>query len=275
MGSSDQEPPAGSGDATVVRWRPDVRLAPFLSRAHVGARYEVDEPQGWSQPPLPVVSLIVTLDGSLHVDGQRVQQAWVGGLGGRCARVEAGPVHTSIDVKLTPLGYLALSGRSPRELTDACVDLGNVLGPGGRELEHRLLDACDWTARFAEVDRFLLLRAREPARPHPMALRAWSALRRAHGLIRIDALAAELGYSRRHFTAVFHDQVGLPPKAVARLLRFQRACALIRANPAQWADIAAETGYCDQAHLNRDFRDLAGTTPSRFVSDSTGWPAAP
>jgi AraC-like DNA-binding protein len=239
----------------------------------MGARYELDDRQAWWQPPLPVVSLIVTLNGSLHVDGQRVQQAWVGGLGGRCAHVEAGPVHTSIDVKLTPLGFFALSRRSPRELTNACVDLGDVFGPGGRELENRLLNTRDWTARFAEVDRFLLLRAREPALAHPMALQAWSALRRTHGSIRIDALAAELGYSRRHFTAVFHDQVGLPPKTVARLLRFQRACTLIRANPARWADIATETGYCDQAHLNRDFRELAGTTPSRFLSDSTGWPA--
>lgn len=103
-------------------------------------------------------------------------------------------------------------------------------------------------------------------RPHPLVVAAWARLRETAGGIRIGALAAELGASRRHLTTTFHQQVGLPPKTVARLLRFERVCRRVERNPARWADIAYDSGYCDQAHLNRDFRDLAGTTPTDFLA---------
>ncbi len=55
-------------------------------------------------------------------------------------------------------------------------------------------------------------------------------------------------------------------QAVARLLRFSRVRERLARAPGRWADIAYESGYCDQAHLNRDFRQLAGTTPTDFLA---------
>jgi AraC-like DNA-binding protein len=244
----------------------DPRLAPFLARDYVGAEYAMDGVSSWAQPPVALVSLIVTLDGSLQSGGHLLPAAWIGGLGGRCETVQAGPMHTSVDVKLTPLGFFALSGRSPRELAGAYLELAEPFGCAGRLLEARLRDASSWEQRFAELDHFLLRRARDPVTPHPMVAEAWSQLSWTSGTISINALAASLGYSRRHLTAVFREQTGLTPKAVARLLRFQRVCERLHADPARWADIAADGGYCDQAHLNRDFRELAGTSPSRYLS---------
>lgn len=91
-------------------------------------------------------------------------------------------------------------------------------------------------------------------------------LQETAGGVRIGKLAGELGCSRRHLAAVFHEQVGLPPKTVARQLRFQSVCRRLTRDPARWADIAYDAGYCDQAHLNREFRDLAGTTPTDFLA---------
>jgi methylphosphotriester-DNA--protein-cysteine methyltransferase len=61
-------------------------------------------------------------------------------------------------------------------------------------------------------------------------------------------------------------QVGLPPKTVARLIRFHAVRARIQQAPRRWGDVAQAAGYADQSHLNREFRELAGTTPSDFVS---------
>jgi methylphosphotriester-DNA--protein-cysteine methyltransferase len=67
--------------------------------------------------------------------------------------------------------------------------------------------------------------------------------------------------------AAFRDQVGLPPKLLARILRFDRVVARLRTqDPERWADVAYDAGYYDQAHFNRDFRELAGTTPSAFLA---------
>jgi AraC-like DNA-binding protein len=101
--------------------------------------------------------------------------------------------------------------------------------------------------------------------PDPAVAWAWERLRASHGGARVEALAAELGCSRRYLRDGFQRQVGLSPKTVGRLLRFQHVRESIEQAPGRWSDVAYNAGYADQSHLNREFRDLAGTTPSDFV----------
>jgi AraC-like DNA-binding protein len=78
-----------------------------------------------------------------------------------------------------------------------------------------------------------------------------------------------VGWSRRHLATVTNRELGLAPKALARVLRFGRAYAMRdRAATQGWAAVAAECGYYDQAHLIRDFHAFAGTTPSASVSSN-------
>ena len=78
--------------------------------------------------------------------------------------------------------------------------------------------------------------------------------------------AAELECSRKHLIAVFRDQIGLPPKTVARVLRFQRAIRLYDGGGASWVDVAYACGYADEAHFIKDFRRFAGATPQAFLA---------
>lgn len=192
-------------------WSSDVRLAPFLARDYVGVQHE-NGPARWLQPPVALVSLIVTLEGPIHVGGRAVPAAWIGGLGGECDTVQLGPAHTSVDVKLTPAGFFALTGRSPRELVGSYVEPGEVFGRNGRLLEEQLRGAHTWEQRYAVLDHLLLAQARDTTTPHPLVLEAYSLLQQTSGAISTDALADAVGYSRRHVTAVFHEQMGLPPR---------------------------------------------------------------
>jgi AraC-like DNA-binding protein len=80
-------------------------------------------------------------------------------------------------------------------------------------------------------------------------------------------LARDAGWSRRQFTARFTRAAGLPPKTFARVLRFQRAKALLAAaGGPSLSEIALDCGYYDQAHLNRDFRAFAGCTPTELMA---------
>jgi hypothetical protein len=72
--------------------------------------------------------------------------------------------------------------------------------------------------------------------------------------------------ARFDLLARFREQVGLPPKTVARLLRFADVRQRIERDPGGWADIAFAAGYADQSHLIREFQQLAGTTPTDFVA---------
>jgi AraC-like DNA-binding protein len=129
------------------------------------------------------------------------------------------------------------------------------------------LDAPCWEARFALLDAVLLQRLHVAAPVAPEVEHAWARLRASHGAVVIATLAEEVGWSRRHLAARFKADVGLPPKTVARVLRFQRVTqTLRRAGRDGLAEVAYACGYADQAHLNRDFRAFAGTTPTDFAA---------
>jgi len=66
--------------------------------------------------------------------------------------------------------------------------------------------------------------------------------------------------------ARFRDEIGLPPKTVAKLIRFERARDLAGTLP--WAELAFECGYNDQSHLINEFRAITGRTPETFLQDA-------
>jgi AraC-like DNA-binding protein len=155
------------------------------------------------------------------------------------------------------------------ELARETLDLEDVLvGRQGRLLEERLYDADCWERRFELIEKTIAARLPNADSPPPDVEWAWRRLVEAHGRRRVTDLAAELGCSRKHLAARFREHVGLPPKLVARMLRFSRATTLIGMYPEMnLAEIAAACGYYDQAHLDRDFRHFAETTPTAFRSE--------
>ncbi|OZI21398.1 AraC family transcriptional regulator [Bordetella genomosp. 9] len=81
-------------------------------------------------------------------------------------------------------------------------------------------------------------------------------------------VAAGLGISERHLRRVFIEAVGMSPKMFSRLRRFSRATDLARADRrTNWASIAAEAGFYDQAHLIEEFRHFTGVTPEAFIHE--------
>ena len=245
---------------------PERRLRPLLDREYVGFRQETARFERWLEPPQPALTLMVSLEEPLRAGGVALPVAWVGGLNDTFDLVELGGRHASLDIKLTPLGAYRLLGLSLHELAATVVALDELFGAAGRRLTDRLRDAADWERRFQVLDAFLAARAGEGPHPRPGIARAWSRLCATDGRVRIGTLAAELDWSRRHLIAKFREQVGLPPKTVARLLRFRHLCRRLDADPLRWAEIAYDCGYTDQSHLIREFRRLAGTTPTDFLA---------
>jgi AraC-like DNA-binding protein len=158
-----------------------------------------------------------------------------------------------------------LFGLPMAELARRVVDLDDLVPA---ELVDRLAAAPTWDARFDLLDAFLLNRLAAAPPPRPDLAWAWRRLGQTHGTIGVAALCDEIGCSRRHLTGRFTEEIGLPPKAVARVLRFRRVLGLLQAEggAGRFAEIAVAGGYCDQSHLNRDFRRLAGCTPTEYLA---------
>lgn len=242
---------------------PDPRLRGCVASYGGWAEY-APHPVRRLEVPFPGVPMILSFGPSLLVGGVR-QRSFVAGLDDRATVTEYAGEQRGIQVNLTPLGARRLLGLPMEQLARTVVALEDLLG--GDELVERLCDAPSWPERFAVLDDVLLRRLADAPPVDARLLHAWARLRASDGAVEIGALAAEVGWSRRHLSARFRSEVGLPPKTVARILRFDRvARTLRRRDGAGLADIAYACGYADQAHLNRDFREFAGTTPTGYVA---------
>lgn len=170
-------------------------------------------------------------------------------------------------VDLTPEGALALFG-NVADLNDAVVPLDEALGTQGIQLLERLGEATSWAGRFDAIDEALGAVDPVPLSGEVEWLRRQLEISR--GQARVERLMDETGRSRRHVTDRFRRQLGIPPKAYARLLRFEHAASLLSDEPAHrsLAAVAAEAGYYDQSHLSREFVSLAGMTPGAYAAGS-------
>ncbi len=170
-----------------------------------------------------------------------------------------------LQINFTPLGARRLLRLPMRELANGVVALDDVLGAAGVLLRDRLGAAHGWSRRFAIAEDFLLAALGETHPPAPEVAWAYDRIAATGGAARIGAIADRIGWSRKHLAQRFADEVGLPPKAVARIARLKRAMAAAKARDCGWAAIAADCGFSDQAHLVREFRDLAGAPPTAWA----------
>jgi AraC-like DNA-binding protein len=181
------------------------------------------------------------------------------------------PVHT-VAVRFKPGAAARFFSMPLVELTDGAPALEDVWGKGeAARLSDALWNtrAADPRARLAVLEQHLLQRL--AARSAPSRGSAWvvhqalALVEAAHGDIRIDALAATVGVSRQHLASLFRDQVGISAKLFARICRFQHSIAALRAGEKDFSALAVGHGYADQAHLNHEFRELGGLTPSELL----------
>ncbi|GAB3791201.1 helix-turn-helix domain-containing protein [Dyella agri] len=222
--------------------------------------------------PVPGTALII----NLHEDETRVWHD-----DGRCERasgsVIGGPyrhswiIDTAEQIRVMGLGFRpggahALVGIDIDELGRRDVDLDALFGASARRLRQRLLETPEPLHRLALLEGWLHGLRAEPA-PDPVIAHAVAALSRAPQLARIGALQRDSGWSAHRFGTRFRQQVGMTPKQFARLLRFRAVVAQVHSlTELHWSAIAADGGYCDQAHLTHEFRAFAGLTPAAFMA---------
>ncbi|MEU4154527.1 helix-turn-helix domain-containing protein [Streptomyces sp. NPDC026659] len=233
--------------------------------------------------PHPAVTLLLEFGaGSPVVDwaaGRRERGSVVAGPGfgsGGAVRARGENVEC-VQVRLSPLIARALLGASPAELDGTVVSLDDLWGREASRIRERLGEVPSWQDRFALTDALLLRRhAAGPPVDREVAW-AWHRITRSHGLTRVDALAAEVGWSRKRLWSRFRSQLGLPPKRAVKLVRFDHAVHRLVAGDGA-ARVAADAGYADQSHLHRDVMEFTGATPAtvadeQFLAvDDIAWP---
>lgn len=186
--------------------------------------------------------------------------------------------QVALEVRMSPLAAQPLLGIPGGALSEKLVEVGELCGRAGGELLERASQLESWRERFSLLEGFLLARQRDAAPavgPDPALVAAHRLVLHRQGDVSMRELLELTGWSRRRLAVRFREQVGMTPKGFARLARFRHAERLLRSpGHRSLASIALTCGYCDQAHLNRDFRDLAGCTPTAHLTHLRSDPAA-
>lgn len=151
-------------------------------------------------------------------------------------------------------------------LTDETVATEDIWGTEGRFLEDAVLEAASDQERIRLIEQFLLSRLHlTAARPRFEA--AVREIVTSRGQHRVEHLAERIGWSPRQLEREFRASAGLSPKALARVIRFQNLLQLVGENRLRnWVDLALTTGYADQPHMVREFREFCGQTPTEQIN---------
>jgi AraC-like DNA-binding protein len=222
------------------------------------------------QVPVAQLPLIVNFGSrwaaSETPDGRReLHDSFFAGLFDRSTYVVPDGAASCVQVNLTPPGAHLLFGLPMHEVVNRIVALDDVAPHALVGLDSRLEDQPDWASRFELLDDVFAARLSRVRMPAPDIAWAWTALERTHGRAPIGWICDRVGRSRRHLARRFREEIGLPPKTVARIMRFEHAVSLLGRRDAPLAEVAFECGYYDQAHMNRDFREFAGAPPALFA----------
>jgi AraC-like DNA-binding protein len=220
--------------------------------------------------PVSFIPLIINFDAPFVLRDGRLAEArhesFAAGIYAEPVMVgSAGSAHC-LQVNFSPLGALRFFGVAQSEIAGRTLSLSDLMGREADLLVHELHDAADWAERFLLLDSFIARRFERARAPHDAVCAVWRELKRSKGTQSITALAQGAGISRRHLAKLFRAEIGTTPKTMARILRFEHAYRMAATVPRQdWADIACEAGYADQAHLTREFQELSGLSPINLL----------
>jgi AraC-like DNA-binding protein len=192
---------------------------------------------------------------------------WYSGLHQGPIDTEAPHGNALLGVAFTSRGTFPWLGERMDGLSDRIIALADALGDGALALRERLLNTESLESRFRIVERWLITRLKPRSIVHPAVRWAVDQITASGGRVAIESLATQTGFTRKHLGNLFQQQVGLTPKALARIHRFRGALDILTKADGQvpWIELADACGFYDQSHLINEFRRFTGFSPAELA----------
>jgi AraC-like DNA-binding protein len=187
-----------------------------------------------------------------------------------CFAIDTAAEEHVIGIQFQPGGMFPFFRFPAWETANRSVDLECLWRGAAGEIREQLLAAPSADAMFELLERRLMAQLARPLELHPAIQFARAHICRAPHLTTVSGVMSRIGLSQRRFIELFHDQVGLTPKSFCRVRRFQRVVATVHGRKqVDWAQVALDGGYYDQAHFIHDFQSFSGMTPSAWLARAT------
>jgi len=234
-----------------------------------------------SDPPYPrekilpdgAIELIIDLDtrpkkifeSETSANFRHCRKGWISGE--RTRYIIIGPENAAmVGIRFRPGGAYPFFRFPISELSEAVTDLDLIWGGLLSEIRDQLLESATPEERLLTLESFLLRQAKRSLEPDRAISYAVSCLQQSPQFLAIRDLANMIGITQKHLISQFERMVGLRPKSFARVCKFQQVVNLIeQQEKIDWARIANDCGYYDQAHFIKEFQAFSGLNPSAYV----------
>jgi AraC-like DNA-binding protein len=171
----------------------------------------------------------------------------------------------TIGVELTPKGLYHFFHLSMYEITDQIYGFEDLFGAWGVKLQNRLGDIEHPSEKIAYLQKVLTHLQRGNTKDYSLLDYATDMITQSNGMLRIEELASQTGYSKRYLDMLFKEHVGLSPKSLANILRFQNVYQPWAQEKVQkFLNANLYSYYYDQAHFIKEFKRFTGYTPQKY-----------
>ena len=196
-----------------------------------------------------------------------VKKAWISGERTQYIVIGAARNQSMVGIRFRPGGAYPFFSFPISELSESVTELDLIWGSLVDEIRDRLLESKSPEERLLLLESFLLAQARRSLEASPLITFAVNQLQHSPQFLAIRDLASAIGITHKHLISQFERVVGLRPKRFARVCKFQKVVKLIeQQNQIEWAAVAADCGYYDQAHFIKEFHAFSGLNPSAYLT---------
>jgi AraC-like DNA-binding protein len=257
MGRGVLRPALAAERFTLARFEPSPALAPFVDFCWI---------LRWDRRGQPLHEQTILPHPNVNL-GFEASGSAIYGVDRRLFTRSLDGQGKALGIRFRPGGFRPFWGSPVSQLTDRVIPAARVFGDAAEGTRELIMDAAADTQMAGHAEA-LLLSVRPD--PDPAAEEAAALVTLIIGdpaLRRVDQLAQACGLTLRGLQRLFADYVGVSPKWVMRRSRLHEAAQRADSGePVDWAQLAADLGYADQAHLTRDFTATLGVSPTRYSS---------
>jgi len=259
-------------DVLVLFSRPSAPLAPYVERLWYCDRHQRVQPtervlpNGRFQLAISLTEDPISALSDPSGLGSEIASSLLIGIRSRFSIITTAKLRPAMGVVFRPGGVHAFLNTPTDAFCNKNVPLDLIWGSTAGTLRDRLRTERHLARKFQVLEMALLGRMKERVRLNAAVQYALEVFACTPRVPRVDRIAREAGLSRRRFTQLFREQIGLTPKLFCRVQRFQTALKQIGSGASvDWAQLALTAGYYDQAHLAHEFQDFSGLSPSAYL----------
>lgn len=179
--------------------------------------------------------------------------------------------YTILTICFKPNGFYKIFRFPLNEVTNKLYDADEIFCIQSKMIYEQLLNAKNIEEIANQTDQFLLcfLRRQKTMELNDNITVISNIMSQRAGFVNVEKFACDANMSMRNFERRFSENLGISPKLYCRIIRFNHALELKVKNPAKdWTTIALESGYFDQMHFIRDFKEFAGNSPKNFMDQT-------